>query len=110
MTAFKDNQQQRPSVQRDQLITIGDLIEFKTSLLQDIAAMLKSNIGAPAKKWLKSKEVIQLLEISAGKLQYLRDNGTIPFTKLGGITYYDYAEIEELMASGKHKVNLKIAA
>jgi len=36
MTAFRDNGTQRPAIQRDQLIIIDDLIEFRTTLLQDI--------------------------------------------------------------------------
>ncbi|SDE66682.1 hypothetical protein SAMN05216464_108146 [Mucilaginibacter pineti] len=109
MTAFKDNQQQRPTIQRDQLLTQGDLIEFKEALLKDIAILMQQRVIEPAKKWLKSHEVRKMLDISAGKLQYLRDNGTIPFTKLGGITYYDYQEIMQLMESGQHKTHLRVA-
>lgn len=109
MTAIKDNGPQRQSIQRDQLLTIGDLIEFKAQLLQDIAAMLKQKVAEPAKRWLKSNEVRKLLDISAGKLQYLRDKRIIPFTKLGGITYYDYQEILKLMESDNCRHQLKVA-
>lgn len=109
MEATKDNQPQRPSIQRDQLITLGDLIEFKEALLQDIARLMQQRITEPAKRWLKSDEVRRMLRLSAGKLQYLRDNGTIPFTKLGGITYYDYQEIMQLMDSGNHETHLRAA-
>ena len=109
MVATKDNQPQRPAIQRDQLITLGDLIEFKAALLQDIAGLMQQRIAEPAKRWLKSDEVREMLRLSAGKLQYLRDKGIIPFTKLGGITYYDYQEIMQLMESGQHESHLKAA-
>lgn len=71
--------------------------------------MLQQQIAEPAKRWLKSNEVRKLLDISAGKLQYLRDQKIIPFTKLGGITYYDYQEIIKLMESDSHLHQLKAA-
>lgn len=108
MTAFKENPTTH-SLQRDQLITIGDLIEFKVQLLKEISFLLKGKIAEPAKRWLKANEVRKLLDISAGKLQYLRDRRIIPFTKLGGITYYDYQEIIRLMESGNHAQQLKAA-
>lgn len=40
----------------------------------------------------------KLLQISPGILQHLRDTGQLPFTKLGGIVYYEHAAIEEMLA------------
>ena len=106
MTATNE-QAPRQSIQRDQLITLGDLLEFKTNLLQEMSILLKPLVQQgtkdPVKRWLKADEVRAMLRISPGKLQYLRDTGMIPFTKLGGITYYDYNEIEAVMESGKHE-------
>ena len=82
---------------RDQLITVGDLLEFKDLLLSDIKSMLKDQVNGKTKKWLKAMEVRKMLNISHGKLQALRDNGKIPFTKLGKVTYYDADKIEGLM-------------
>jgi len=82
---------------RDQLITVGDLLEFKDLLLSDIKSILKDQVSGKTKKWLKAMEVRKMLNISHGKLQALRDNGKIPFTKLGKVTYYDADKIEGLM-------------
>ncbi|RXG11180.1 hypothetical protein DSM03_1291, partial [Leeuwenhoekiella aestuarii] len=38
---------------------------------------------------------------SPGTLQNLRINGTIPFTKVGGIIYYDAQEIQQLMEANR---------
>ncbi len=53
---------------RDQLITVGDLIEFKDQLLSDIKSILKNQVSGKSKKWLKAMEVRKMLNISHGKL------------------------------------------
>jgi hypothetical protein len=87
--------------QRDQLLTIQDLARFGDELLNDIKKLLFEHHGRPATQWLKSADVKKMLHISDGKLQYLRDRGVIPHTKLGGVTYYNLREIEDLMQSDK---------
>jgi hypothetical protein len=62
---------------RDQLITVGDLLEFKDLLLSDIRSILKDQVSGKSKKWLKAMEVTKMQNISHGKLQMLRDNGKI---------------------------------
>jgi len=49
------------------------------------------------KKFLKSYQVKNLLKISDNTLQNLRQNGTIPFTKIGGILYYNYEDIMKVL-------------
>jgi hypothetical protein len=38
-----------------------------------------------------------MLGISPGTLQTLRINGTIPYTKVGGIIFYDKKDIQKIM-------------
>jgi len=83
------------------IITSEDLMEFKVELLEDIKALLQDQQGLQAKKWLKSNEVRELLGISPGTLQNLRVNGTLPFTKIGGVLYYEYHEIMEVLERNK---------
>jgi len=87
------------------IITSEDLMEFKVELLEDIKELLQNQNGPTAKKWLKSNEVRELLGISPGTLQNLRVNGTLPFTKMGGILYYDHLEIMEVLE--RNKINPK---
>ena len=75
------------------IITTDDLYEFKMELLDEIKQLLQNHNNQSAKRWLKSQEVRELLGISPGTLQNLRINGTIPYTKIGGVLYYDYNEI-----------------
>jgi len=99
----------RPSIRRDQLVTVQDLLDFKDSLVSDVKKLLKEAAGVPAQQWLKAVDVKKMLRLSDGKLQYLRDKGIIPFKKLGGVTYYNLHEIQELMSSGKLDTQLKPA-
>lgn len=83
-----------------EVITREDLNEFRTLLLSDLNAMFNSK-PQQQKQWLKSIEVRKLLNISSGTLQNLRVNGTITYTKIGGILYYSNADLEKLLESNK---------
>ncbi|MBP6661635.1 MAG: helix-turn-helix domain-containing protein [Paludibacter sp.] len=84
-----------------QIITTDDLREFKIELLDEIRAIVSEQKTAISKKWLKSNEVRNLLNISPGTLQTLRINGTLPYTKIGGTNYYNFTDIEKLLSKNK---------
>lgn len=83
------------------IITTEDLQEFKMELLDDIKQLLNNQSGHVTKKWLKSPEVRDLLGISPGTLQNLRINGILPYTKVGGVLYYDYQEIMQVLEDNR---------
>ncbi|MDX1829313.1 MAG: helix-turn-helix domain-containing protein [Lutibacter sp.] len=83
------------------IITTEDLREFKMELLDNIKQLMNSQSGHITKKWLKSPEVRELLGISPGTLQNLRINGTLPYTKIGGVLYYEYQEILEVLEKNR---------
>ena len=83
-----------------EVITREDLNEFRTLLLSDLNTMFNSK-PQQQKQWLKSNEVRKLLKISSGTLQNLRINGTLSYTKIGGILYYSNADLEKLLESNK---------
>ncbi len=83
------------------IITTEDLREFKLELLDELKQLINQQLGQPAKKWLKSPEVRELLGVSPGTLQNLRVNGTLPYTKVGGILYYDYHEIMNVLEANR---------
>ncbi len=87
------------------IITTQDLMEFKLELLDEIRTLLKNYSERMPKKWLKTHEVRELLGISHGTLQNLRLNGTLPYTKVGGVLYYDYEEIMQVLEN--NRVNYK---
>jgi hypothetical protein len=85
-----------------QIITIEDLNEFRSLLLSDLKEIIQSK-PQQSKQWLKSNEVRKLLNISPGTLQNLRINGTLSYTTLGGIMYYDNTDIDKLLNGNKVK-------
>lgn len=83
------------------IITQEDLNNFKDQILEGVKELLKSQQNYKTKKWLKSPEVRQLLSISPGTLQNLRINGTLPYSKVGGVIYYDYDEILKVIEENR---------
>ncbi|MGL2963819.1 helix-turn-helix domain-containing protein [Flavobacterium sp. RSB2_4_14] len=83
-----------------EVITREDLNEFRTLLLSDLNTMFNSK-PQQQKQWLKSSEVRKLLNISPGTLQNLRVNGTITYTKIGGILYYASNDLEKVLENNK---------
>ena len=83
-----------------QVITLDDLNEFRQLLLNDLKKIIQSKTQQQ-KQWLKSGEVRKLLNISPGTLQNLRINGTLTYTKVGSIMYYDNSDIEKLLHGNK---------
>ena len=83
-----------------EIITREDLNEFRNLLLNDLKEIINSK-PQQTKQWLKSNEVRKLLNISPGTLQNLRINGTLSYTKIGGIMYYNHADIDKLLNGNK---------
>ncbi|HSP83502.1 MAG TPA: helix-turn-helix domain-containing protein [Gillisia sp.] len=83
------------------IITTDDLRDFKIELLDEIKNILSKQSTGSLKRYLRSSEVMDLLQVSPGTLQNLRINGTLPYTKVGGIIYYDSKEIDKIMDSNR---------
>ncbi|MFX1705093.1 helix-turn-helix domain-containing protein [Chitinophaga sp. CC14] len=96
----KDTRTDKPSL-LDPWITLADLARFKADLINEIKSILSEGKIDENRKWLKSFQVRQMLNISAGTLQTLRSNGTLPFTKIGGALYYEYKDIQNILDKAK---------
>jgi len=82
-----------------ELLTQEDLKQFRMQLLEDLKAVLQQPKQS-TKQWLKSSEVRKMLGISHGTLQNLRITRSLPYTKLGGIMFYKYEDIEKILEAG----------
>ncbi|WP_316818445.1 helix-turn-helix domain-containing protein [Pedobacter nyackensis] len=80
-----------------ELITKEDLNQLKKELIQELTELIGKNT-MPTKKWLRSVEVRKMLSISSGTLQNFRINGSIKYSKVGGIFYYDADDISKMMS------------
>jgi hypothetical protein len=98
----KSDQDRYPQkVFANQLITVDDLLQFKRQLLDELLIAFRSQAPTVTKKWMKSHEVRKLLKISPGTLQTLKSSGIIPYTKVGGVHFYDYEDIQTVLQEGK---------
>jgi hypothetical protein len=83
-----------------EVVTKEDLQTFRMQLLNDIKLLIHP-VGKPKteRPWLKNREVMELLNISSNTVQRLRISGKLRSSKVGGVHYYRYEEIVELLNS-----------
>lgn len=92
------------------IVTVDDLLAFKSEVidhLEKVKAEIIQSIptyvapAEPEMDLLKSFQVQKMLGISAGTLHTLRINGTIPYTKVGGVIYYDRQDIMKILEENR---------
>jgi hypothetical protein len=98
------------------ILTLEDLNQFKVDFLEDQKAVIAEVIEQFSKssykqgsdlngvRWLKSHQVQRMLSISPGTLQTLRINGTIPYTKIGGVILYSPEDIQGVLVKNKRNI------
>ncbi len=80
-----------------EIITHEDLELFRIKLLSDFKEVLAESKIRVQKPWLKGSEVRSFLNIGASKLQSLRISGKLSSSKVGGVHYYRYEDIEKML-------------
>lgn len=88
-----------------EIVTKEDLQLFRMQLLNDIRELFAPRENGVQKQWLKNSDVRQLLKISSNTVQRLRIAGKLKSSKVGGVHYYRYEDVQQLLESG-----LKIAS
>lgn len=83
-----------------EVVTKSDLQELRVQLLADMREVFSSIETTPMKPWLKNSDLKKLLGLSDNTIQRLRVSGQLRSTKLGGVHYYKYADIERMMNEG----------
>lgn len=84
-----------------EIVTKSDLAEFKNSLIKELSELFGSCKPKEQREWLKTYEVMALLDISKSTLHQLRINGTLAYTRIGHCVYYQYNDIRTLMEKNK---------
>jgi len=64
-----------------------------------VLAMKKSKLDNFKETWIDGQDVMHTMHISKRTLQSLRDNGTLPYSRINGKFYYKVADIENLLES-----------
>ena len=87
------------------VLTNEEMQEFKKAMIEEFESILKKHLekinNEPEVVLLKSHQVQRMLAISPGTLQNMRTNGTLPYSKVGGITYYLKADILKIINDNK---------
>ena len=82
------------------VVTKDDLQQFRIQLINDIRQLIGSEEKTSGKQWLKNAEVKKILNISSNTIQRLRIAGKLRSSKIGGVHYYRYADIEKMLNEG----------
>lgn len=64
-----------------------------------VLALKKSKLDNFKETWIDGQDVMHTMHISKRTLQSLRDNGTLPYSRINGKFYYKVADIENLLES-----------
>ena len=86
-----------------EVVTKEDLESFRIRLLNDLSLLLKPALPPPQKQWLKGIEVRRMLGISAGTMQNLRITGKLSSSRIGGIHFYRFSDVEKLLQENYSK-------
>lgn len=76
---------------------INLLDEMKGEIIDEVKQIIKAKESPDLKKWVKSAQVKKMLNLSHGKLQMMRNQKTISYTRIGGTIYYNVEDIERMM-------------
>ena len=88
------------NTQLDQIAAMTqDVKEIKAAL----NFMMKSSLNQLKEEWIDGQVVMQTLHISVRTLQSLRDNGTLPFSRINGKFYYRVSDIDEMLQANYSK-------
>lgn len=73
------------------------MLERFNSFAQKVDLICSRSKEKELSKWLDNQDVCLILNISKRSLQTYRDNGTLPYTKIGYKIYYKPADVERIM-------------
>lgn len=88
--------EERSTLYAHQLVTSADLEKFKEQMLSEMRRLLAVGGTQHSKQWLKSREVRKLLDVSPGKLHAMRVSRQLSYMRIGGVIYYDRADIDKM--------------
>lgn len=86
----------------NEVVTKDDLRQFRMMLVDDFRKIINENStqNKPENqlnlKWLKSRAVKKLLDISPASIQNLRISGKVRYKKVLGSYYYNREDLENL--------------
>jgi len=64
---------------------------------EKVDALCRANGEKTMQEWLDNQEACTIVRITPRTLQTLRDNGTIPHTRIGSKMYYKHDDLKRLV-------------
>ena len=100
---------QTPILMPAEILTTDDLREFKLEILSEIKKLFSDqSMQKPVeRRFLRSTDLQELLDLSPASLQNLRNSRILPYTKIGGTFYYDWEDIVQIMNKFKKPAKAK---
>ncbi|TSA34716.1 MAG: DNA-binding protein [Porphyromonadaceae bacterium] len=87
------------------MISLEDLFQLMNKidrLNQRLEVLDHANMNPEAPfGWLDSPDVMKLLKISSRTLQSYRDNGILPFSKMGGKVFFKRSDVEAILEKNR---------
>lgn len=84
-----------------EIVTTKHLTDLKNDLLNKLNEIELNQKNAIKKRWLRTDEAAEYLNISKPTLLNYRVNNVIPCSKIGGSYYYDVEQIDKLLIDNK---------
>jgi hypothetical protein len=78
---------------------VQKILEEMRIIKRELTLINSDTIEKIKSEWVDSQDVMMCLHISKRTLQNLRDNKTIPFSKINGKFYYKTADLKALLDS-----------
>lgn len=75
---------------------LGKIVTISLATRDLLLSEIRNFLKHTTKSWLKSRDVRNILGISAGKLQTMRNNNEIPFIKIGSSIFYKEEDVYNL--------------
>jgi excisionase family DNA binding protein len=84
-----------------EIVTTKHLKDLKNDLLKKLNEIELNQKQGIKKRWLRTDEAAEYLNISKPTLLNYRVNNVIPSSKIGGSYYYDVEQIDKLLTDNK---------
>jgi hypothetical protein len=93
-----------------EILTSDDLREFKLEIISEIKKILTDShtLKPGGKRFLKSTDMKELLDLSPASLQNLRNARVLPYSKIGGTFFYDWDDVVQMMTNFKKPAKAKV--
>lgn len=73
------------------------IIGMIEKLSSDMRDVVKKASNPLEEKWLDNQDASRVLKVGTRTLQNYRDNGTLPFSTIGGKVFYKASDIESVL-------------